>query len=79
MTPGWTTASRLAWSISRIRFMRVKATVMPPAMPDAPPDRPVPAPRGTMGRPVLRSEAHDRRNLVGCRRAGPPPGSWLLR
>ena len=49
MTPGWTTATRLSRSISRIRSIAVKAIVRAPSMPVAPPDRPVPAPRGTTG------------------------------
>ena len=51
MTPGWTTATRLAWSISRMAAMRVMTTVRAPSTPVAPPDRPVPAPRGTSATP----------------------------
>ena len=49
MTPGWTTATRFAVSISRILSIAVKAIVSPPSMPVAPPDSPDPAPRGTTG------------------------------
>ncbi len=49
MTPGWTTATRFAVSISRILSIAVKAIVRPPSMPVAPPDSPDPAPRGTTG------------------------------
>ena len=36
-------------SISRMRFMRAKAIMMPPSRGMAPPERPVPAPRPTNG------------------------------
>src|SRR4051812_45226510 len=49
MIPGCVTTQRLPWSISRTRFIRVRAIVRAPSMPEAPPLRPVPAPRGTTG------------------------------
>ena len=50
--PGCTTASRLASSISRIRFILVSTTLTPPSTALAAPVRPDPAPRGTIGTPA---------------------------
>ena len=59
MTPGWTTATRFSWSISRIRSIAVKAIVRPPSIPAAPPDRPGPG------------AARDDRDAELARRSGP--------
>ncbi|OLT09769.1 hypothetical protein BJF78_06050 [Pseudonocardia sp. CNS-139] len=49
-TPGCTTASRSAGSISTIARIRSVESTTHPSTALAPPDRPVPAPRGTSGR-----------------------------
>ena len=49
VTPGSTTATWFSVSISRIRFMRSKASKMPSATGTAAPERPVPLPRATTG------------------------------
>ncbi len=51
VTPGSTTATWFSVSISRIRFMRSKASRMPSATGTAAPDSPVPLPRATTGTP----------------------------
>ena len=51
MTPGSTTARKFAVSISRMRFIRVTASTMPPRCAPAPPLSPVPAPLATTGTP----------------------------
>ena len=71
MIPGWTTATRLPLSISTIRSIAVKAIVSAPSMPAAPPDSPVPAPRGTIGTPMLAGEPDERRR-PGPSRSGAP-------
>ena len=48
-TPGSTTATMLAVSISRMLFIRSSARTMPPQTGTAPPERPVPPPRGVTG------------------------------
>ena len=77
MIPGWTTATRFSWSISRIRSIAVKAIVRPPSIPAAPPDRPVPAPRGTIGTPsspAIRTSSTTSAVLVGKTTARGRPG-----
>ena len=51
VTPGSTTATWFSVSISRIRFMRSKASRMPSATGTAAPESPVPLPRATTGTP----------------------------
>ena len=47
--PGWTRATRLTVSTSRIRLSFARLSSTPSASGSAPPDRPVPAPRATTG------------------------------
>src|SRR5664279_1557620 len=62
-TPGWTTASRLPSSISRILFILVSTTVTAPSTALAAPVSPDPAPRGTSGTPA---DAHARTTAATC-------------
>ena len=49
MAPGSTTASRCAGSTRKMRFIRLSAITMPPAIGTDPPDKLVPLPRATKG------------------------------
>ena len=65
VTPGSTTATWFSVSISRIRFMRSKASRMPSATGTAAPESPVPLPRATTGTPCSLASLQDLGHLVG--------------
>ena len=72
VTPGSTTATWFSVSISRIRFMRSKASRMPSATGTAAPESPVPLPRATTGTPCSLASLQDLGHLAG--RAGQHDG-----
>ena len=85
MTPGWTTATWLAVSISSMTAMRSKETTIPPSTGIDAPDNPVPEPRAVTGTPssaatrttaATSSVVAGRATARGRTGVRPSPSSW---
>ena len=68
MTPGWTTATWLSVSISRISFIRSNDTRIPSGLGTDAPESPVPLPRATTGIRFSSATRRTRGHLGGATR-----------